>query len=201
MKKLLVWGSLLGLLVAGVAQAQTAGSNAQARNGMYFSGTTGARTDGDGVELSSEAYKDRDNWTLIGSFSDTLNSAATVYAARREAGSGRQFDFLRLVNSIEYETDATSLSTNYSQLACSVGGTNAGKGEAPWTTDLTLTHLNAMEAGGIHDGGSGRNMIISTVWVMVDYTPAAGGGRTTKNRNTYFHGTYHGTRLRQALRI
>ncbi len=102
---------------------------------------------------------------VIGS-GDTLNSASVVAAMKRGNGSGTTHSIRRRINS------------NVTDLA-HVTGTGYGVTEtgdastAPWTTDLTLTNLDGMEAGGAR-GVGGREFFISTVWVMVDYTPATG---------------------------
>jgi len=132
-------------------------------------GATFCESPGSGDPLAQTAHIAAFDSTQTGhgsetiSGSDTLNAASVVAAAYRQNGAARNHELRRIINS------------NTTDSVIGDVGTGAGSDvqEEWWTTDLTLTNLNAMEAGGYKYGGAGgRDLGIYDLWVMVDYTPS-----------------------------
>jgi hypothetical protein len=107
--------ALLGVLAAGAALAQTAGTNTVERNGYYFNAKTGQQTNSDGHALTDDTDRDRDHilaptliysGTIAGGAADTTDivdlSTYRSVALLFQVASNSVNDWLRLAVNPRY---------------------------------------------------------------------------------------------------
>lgn len=131
----------------------------------------------------------------------TIDDLTITIRTKEEAGGVGIRQALR-IDGITYGGSSQFPTGSYADFTF-VNTTNPDTGIAWTEADIEGTGTDELQQFGCRNTftGAGEEVRVTQVYATVNYTEAGGGGRTTKNRNTYFHGMYHGTRFRQALRV